>query len=163
MIVGVCRLIANHLHLTFCESIPEVRVLPSRHYPASTVILPCPTPADAAARSDVEAAALAPNGSPPITRTTFPTCRAHYPGGSSGCVRRFLPRITRPSPCSRRVGIRIVTFEACSGFTHVTARRIAQPPTGDLCHEAPTHAVTRTSRLSATGSIDNSPGGFLLH
>jgi hypothetical protein len=24
--------------------------------------------------------------------------------------------------------IRIVTFEACSGFTHVTARRIAQPP-----------------------------------
>src|SRR4030088_2706104 len=26
------------------------------------------------------------------------------------------------------VGIRIVTFEACSGFTHVTARRIAQPP-----------------------------------
>src|SRR5712691_5675617 len=53
-----------------------------RHYPASTVILPCPTPADAAARSDVEAATLAPNGSPPITRTTFPTCRAHYPGGA---------------------------------------------------------------------------------
>jgi hypothetical protein len=68
-----------------------------------------------------------------------------------------------PSPNGRRVGIRIVTFEACSGFTHVTARRIAQPPTGDLCHEAPTHSVTRTSRLSATGSIDNSPGGFLLH
>src|ERR1700760_4668550 len=33
-----------------------------------------------------------------------------------------------PSPNGRRVGIRIVTFEACSGFTHVTARRIAQPP-----------------------------------
>src|SRR5207344_970246 len=63
-----------------------------RHYPASTVILPCPTPADAAARSDVEAAALAPNGSPPITRTTFPTCRAHYPGGSSRCSCRLLPR-----------------------------------------------------------------------
>ena len=30
-------------------------------------------------------------------------------------------------------------------------------------HEAPTHAVTRISRSSATGSIDNSPGGFLLH
>ena len=63
-----------------------------RHSPASPVILPCPTPADAAARSDVEAAALAPNGSPPITRTTFPTCRAHYPGGSSGCACRLLPR-----------------------------------------------------------------------
>src|SRR5262249_20448564 len=37
--------------------------------------------------------------------------------------------LVRPSPNGRRVGIRIVTFEACSGFTHVTARRIAQPPT----------------------------------
>src|SRR6476646_8683795 len=36
--------------------------------------------------------------------------------------------LTRPSPNGRRVGIRIVTFEACSGFTLVTARRIAQPP-----------------------------------
>src|ERR1700731_4813319 len=34
----------------------------------------------------------------------------------------------QPSPNGRRVGIRIVPFEACSGFTHVTARRIAQPP-----------------------------------
>src|SRR5262245_23482713 len=34
----------------------------------------------------------------------------------------------QPSPNGRRVGIRIVTFEACSGFTRVTARRIAQPP-----------------------------------
>src|ERR1035437_6555509 len=33
-----------------------------------------------------------------------------------------------PSPFDRRVGIRIDTFEACSGFTHVTAHRIAQPP-----------------------------------
>jgi hypothetical protein len=52
----------------------------------------------AAAKNDVEAATLAPNGSPPITRITFPTCRAHYPGGSSGCACRLLPRITRPSP-----------------------------------------------------------------
>src|SRR5262245_53376303 len=36
--------------------------------------------------------------------------------------------LTRPSPNGRRVGIRIVTFEACSVFTHVTARRIAQLP-----------------------------------
>jgi hypothetical protein len=37
------------------------------------------------------------------------------------------PRV-QPSPNGRRVGIRIVTFEACSGFTRVTARRIAQSP-----------------------------------
>src|ERR1700722_16071352 len=34
----------------------------------------------------------------------------------------------QPSPNGRRVGIRIVTFEACSGFTHVTAHQIAQSP-----------------------------------
>jgi len=46
----------------------------------------------AVAFRDVEAATLALDGSPPITRTTFPTCRAHYPGGSSGCACRLLPR-----------------------------------------------------------------------
>src|SRR6202158_4355158 len=40
---------------------------------------------------DVEAATLALDWPPPITRTTFPTCRAHYPGGSSGCACRLLP------------------------------------------------------------------------
>jgi len=33
-----------------------------------------------------------------------------------------------PSPFERRVGIRIYTFEACSGFTRVTAHWIAQQP-----------------------------------
>jgi len=46
---------------------------------------------------------------------------------------RFLRRLPHghkeaPSPNGRRAGIRIVTFEVCSGFTRVTARRIAQPP-----------------------------------
>src|SRR5262245_50089980 len=36
--------------------------------------------------------------------------------------------LMQPSPNGRRVGIRIVTFEAYSGLTRVTARRIAQPP-----------------------------------
>src|SRR6266853_2751776 len=93
MIVGVCRLIANHLHLAFFESIPEFRVLPSAgitrlqrsYYPVRLPPMPPP-------KSDLEAATLAPNGSPPITRITFPTCRAHYPGGSHGCACRLLPR-----------------------------------------------------------------------
>src|SRR5262249_34630204 len=41
---------------------------------------------------DVEVATLAHDGSPPITRITLPTCRAHYPGGSSRCSCRLLPR-----------------------------------------------------------------------
>jgi len=36
--------------------------------------------------------------------------------------------LTQPSPYGRQVGFRIVTFEAFSGFTHVTAHRIARPP-----------------------------------
>src|SRR5262249_16921596 len=63
-----------------------------RHYPASTVVRPCPTPANAAACCDVEAATLASTASPPITRITLPTCHAHYPGGSSDCSCRLLPR-----------------------------------------------------------------------
>jgi hypothetical protein len=61
------------------------------HYPASTLLRPCPTPAMAVACRDVEAATLASDGSPSITRTTCPTCRAHYPGGSRGCACRLLP------------------------------------------------------------------------
>jgi len=63
-----------------------------RHCPASTLLRPCPTPALAVACRDVEAATLAHDGPPPITRTTVPTCRAQYPGGSSGCACRLLPR-----------------------------------------------------------------------
>ena len=36
--------------------------------------------------------------------------------------------LIQPSPNGRRVGIRIVTFEAFSGFTPVPAHRIAQSP-----------------------------------
>src|SRR4051812_37497677 len=34
----------------------------------------------------------------------------------------------RPSPLLRRVGIRDAPYKACSGFTHVTAYRIARSP-----------------------------------
>src|ERR1700676_1409733 len=76
---------------------------------------------------DVEAATLALDGSPPITRTTFPTCRAHYPGGSSGCACRLLPAHTA-FPKWQEGRHPHCHFRACSGFTHVTAHRIAQPP-----------------------------------
>src|SRR4051795_10195061 len=77
---------------------------------------------------DVGVASPGRDGSPPITRNTLPTCRAHYPGGSRRVLVSIASPLTRPSPFLRRVGIRIFTFEACSGFTRVTARWIAQPP-----------------------------------
>src|SRR6266853_5829769 len=81
----------------------------------------------AAAFRDVEAATFATNGSPrlpePPSRRAVPTTSADRVGACADC---FPTRAAFPN--GRRVGIRIVTFEACSGFTHVTAHRIAQPP-----------------------------------
>ena len=72
--------------------------------------------------------------------------------------------LVQPSPNGRRVGIRIVTFEACSGFTHVTAHRIAQPPQGDLCHEAlalrlPGRAARQLRDQSTTLRVESSSTG----
>ena len=54
-------------------------------------------------------------------------------------------------------------FRGLLSFTRVTARWIAQPPKGGLCHEASTQSVTQPSRSSATRSIDNSLDGTFLH
>ncbi|MGA8772427.1 MAG: hypothetical protein WB610_18890 [Rhodomicrobium sp.] len=81
-----------------------------------------------AAQGGVEAATLAPGGSPPITTNHLSSVPCPLPR-RIGRVRASIasPRVL-PSPNGRRIGIRIVTFEACSGFTHVTARWIAQQP-----------------------------------
>jgi hypothetical protein len=70
-------------------------------------------------------------GSPEITKTTFPACRAQYPGGPNRCLSVSSPFV-RPSPVNRRVGIHDFTFEACSSFTRVTACSIACPPKSGL-------------------------------
>jgi hypothetical protein len=120
---------ANHLVLANFESAPEVRVLPSagvtRPHQSYDPVRHPPVPSPC---GDVEAATPAHDGPPPITRITLSACRAHYPGGSRRVRSSIASPLARPSPFCRRVGIRTSTFEACSGFTHVTARRIAQPP-----------------------------------
>ncbi len=125
----LCRLAPSHRPSPSSTSTPEARVLPStsvtwpHQYYDPVRRPPVPPPV-----SVVEAATLAHGGSPPITRITLPACRAHYPGGSRRVRLSIASPLTRPSPLFRRVGIRNFTFEACSGFTHVTARWIAQPP-----------------------------------
>src|SRR6202011_5163676 len=78
----------------------HLEVLPSTGITrASTVILPCPTPADAAARSDVEAATLAPTGLPRLPEPPFqravPTTPADRAGAYVVCVpaSRSLPQM----------------------------------------------------------------------
>jgi len=99
-----------------------------RHYPASTLVRPCPTPANAAACRDVEAATLAPNGSPPITRITCPTCRAHYPGGSSGCACRLLPRsCSLPQMAGGSASALSLSRPAQASLTLRPARSLSRP------------------------------------
>src|ERR1700752_605312 len=116
----------------------------------------------AAAFRDVEAATLALDGSPPITRTTFPTCRAHYPGGSHGCACRLLPhtwglpQMTGGSASALELS-RPARASLCYGPSD---RSACQSP---LRRGAPTQPVTRPSRLPASGPIDNYPGEILPH
>ena len=115
----------------------------------------------AAPMDSVEGATSATPGSPPITQTTFPACRAQYPGGPNRCL-SVSSLFARPSPVNRRVGIHDFTFEARSSFTHVTACRVAARPKADLCPEASTRPVARPRRSVATMSHRQLHGWILL-
>jgi hypothetical protein len=134
-----------------------------RSYPASTVLRPCPTPARSIANRDVEAATSEGTGLPRLLGPPFQRAAPNTPADWHRCACRFLPCPMRPSPNLGRVGVRILTFEACSGFTRVTARWIAQPPKGGLCRKASAQPVTQPSRLPATRPTDNYPDGTYLH
>ena len=110
-----------------------------------------------------EAATLAQDGPPPMTRVTLRTCRVQYPGGSKRVHVSIASPFTRPSPLWRRVGIRTSTFETCSNFTHVTARSIAQPPKAAFVTRLqPSRLPSQTAR-QLPEQIDNSPGGSCRH
>ncbi len=141
------------------ESAPEVRVLPSAGVTQPRQVLrPCPTPAGTIVETMSEARPPSHTGLPQLPGSPFRHAVPTTPMDQNGCNRRLLPRSTRPSPLFRRVGVHDFTFEACSGFTHVTACRIAQPPKGGLCHEASARPVTRSSRSSATRAYRQLPG-----
>jgi hypothetical protein len=122
-----------------------------RRYPTSTVVLPCPPPASTVALRRrrgryPRAKRASPNYPAHPSDMPCPLPRWTETGASDGCF----PVPLGPSPLFRRVGVHDFTFEACSGFTHVTACRIAQPPKGGLCHEASARSVARSSCSSAT-------------
>ena len=81
-VIRCCRAHRQSPILGHFENVSEVRVLSSagitrfqRYYD------PVRHPPKPSSCDDVEAATLARDGSPPITRTTVPACRAHYPDG----------------------------------------------------------------------------------
>ncbi len=80
---GVTRLIANHRSLAPSKAHQKSGPFPPPALPGLTgrTALSDSRPARRA-HHGVGGATSGRNGPPPITRTTFPTCRAHYPGGS---------------------------------------------------------------------------------
>jgi hypothetical protein len=163
MIVGVCRLIANHHHLAFFESTPEVRALPS----ASITRL----------QRSYDPVRLPPMPPPEATLRPLPSHQAGLPRLPEPPFRRAVP--TTPAD---RAGAHVDCFPASRGLPLVaggsaSALSLSRPaqasltlrPAGLLSRPQATF-VTRLqpmrlpeSRSSATGSIDNSPGEFFLH
>ena len=85
-----------------------------------------------------------------------PVCCADVPRplprrGNLGSSVRCSPRLQRPSRLFRPVDPRDFTFEACSAFTPVAARRLADPPTVGLCPKSFDQSVAFLAVLVATG------------
>ena len=152
--------------LGFFESTPEVRALPSagitrlhRYY--DPVRLP---PAAAALRRRRGRYPHAHGGSPPVTRITLPTCRAHYPGGPE----RVRLSVASPSTCGlpRNSGGSAST----TSLSRPAQASLALRPAGLL--NRPRRPLSRG--FDPTGypdqaarqlpeSTDNSLGGTFLH
>lgn len=125
---GVSRLIANHPFLTIVESAPEVRALssagitwPRRSY-GPVRFPPGPPPTVMLNPRPPTQTGLPRLPAPPFQRAV-PTTPMDRTGA---CVDCFAVRAAFPVIQAGRHPY--LPFEACSDFTHVTARWIAQPP-----------------------------------
>ena len=154
----------------------KLRITPTGLSPASAAAslaaLPRPALPGVFGRTDLSATLTArpvPHGIPVgscTPPTGLPVLRPspllhQYPGGTGRCSRRSLPSRWQPSPYYRRVGFRITRFEACSAFTKIAARMLAEPPIAALLI-----GVLQTSSLppspapTATGWSDSCRAGF---
>ena len=73
----------------------------------------------------------------------------------------FPSRISLPRN-GGRVGLRIVLFEACSAFTHVTACTLASSPIRDTLHQR-LQPLCYLHSCSGCFRLERSPGGSLTH
>src|SRR3954470_6744509 len=99
------------------HALPSAHYGPIRHLKPPTLVL-----ADSSLDSALRLSTA--TDFPCCALSMFRACCHHYPGRTSGCVSRSLPRWHRPSPLFWRVGSHIGSFEACSVFTRVAARTV---------------------------------------
>jgi hypothetical protein len=128
-LIRCCQAYRQSSILGCFKSAPEVGVLPSAGIPSLSSTTTPSEPCEGYRQHDVGDATSVPHGPPPnypVHPSSMPCPLPQWTGlgASVGC----LPIPLGPSPYLRRVGVHDVTFEACSGFTRITACRIAQPP-----------------------------------
>ena len=122
---GVVRLIANHLPSTSSKARLKQGSFPP---PALLGFSGTMTLSDSH-RVRIAAAmelTLHPGWVSHVARITFPTCRAHYPGGSDGGCRSSFPSV-RPSPVSAGRHPQL-HFRGLLRLHSHSAHRIARPP-----------------------------------
>ena len=160
-----CRLIANHQ-----SSAPSKACQKSGSFPPPALpgLIGRTTLSDSRparrARHGVGGATSGRNGPPPITRTTFPTCRAQYPGGSErvpmSVASPFHDAAFPVSQAGRHPRFHFRGLLRLHSRYGPLDRSTAQ---GGLCYEASRRPVTQPPRSSATRSTDNSLDGTFLH
>ena len=104
-----------------------------------------------------------PPGLPRLPVSLFQRAVPSTPADQDGCTCRLLPPPARPSPDHRRVGIRDFTFEACSGFTRITARWIAQPPKAAFVTGLRSIRLPGPTACQLPDQTNNCLGGSFLH
>ena len=137
-----------------------------RHYPASTVLRPSPTPEQTADLSARRWSCLHPPGPPPITQNALRTCCSHYPDGPNRCAYRLLP-----GPCCLpRYDVGSASAISLSGpaqdslalrparlLPHLSVRFVTR-----LRHvQLPKHIARQLPALPTTGWVGSSPTGVL--
>lgn len=143
---------------------PEVRVLCSTgitRFQCSND--PVRLPPWTITQGDVETATLALDGSPPVTTNHLSDVPCPLPRRIERVLVTIASPLVLPSPNGRRVGIRFSPFEACSGFTRVTARRIAQRPKAAFVAGLRPGQLPTQAACQLPDFIDNYPGEILPH
>ena len=163
-LLGCCQ---DHRHsplLAIIKSVPEVRALCSAGItqPHSSYG-PVRRPRGPSPKVTSRARPSSPPGLPRLPVSLFQRAVPTTPADQDGCTCRLLPRPARPSPDHRRVGIRDFTFEACSGFTRITARWIAQPPKAAFVTGLRSIRLPGQTACQLPDQTDNCLGGSFLH
>ena len=163
-LLGCCQDHRQSPLLAIIKSAPEVRALCSAGItrPHSSYG-PVRRPRGPSPKVTSRARPSSPPGLPRLPVSLFQRAVPTTPADQDGCTCRLLPRPARPSPDHRRVGIRDFTFEACSGFTRITARWIAQPPKAAFVTGLRSIRLPGQTACQLPDQTDNCLGGSFLH